>query len=281
MKKILFISLFTVFALALEAQTDPDTSWKTEGFIGVNFSQVNLSQWTSGGENALSLTSKLSFAANYAKDKTEWSNSIDLAYAINKSGQDDIRKNDDKIELNSKYSRKIVDHWLYSILLNFKSQFANGYLYPDDSNVVSKFMAPGYLTISPGITYKPVEYLEIMVSPATGKFTFVMDNTLSDAGAYGVDSGKTTKFEFGAYLNIHFKKDIMENVTLTSKFELFQNYGGEGKSKNADVNWDSSLDMKINKYLTASINAVVIYDADVIERTQFKEVFGIGLGYKF
>jgi len=43
-------------------------------------------------------------------------------------------------------------------------------------------------------------------------------------GAYGVDSGKTVRSEFGAYLNMKFKKDIMENITLTSKLELFNNY---------------------------------------------------------
>ena len=37
----------------------------------------------------------------------------------------------------------------------------------------------------------------------------------------------------------------------------------------------------LNEFLSASINTVLIYDANVIERTQFKEVIGVGFGYKF
>ena len=111
----------------------------------------------------------------------------------------------------------------------------------------------------------------------------VTDSKLSDFGAYGVDSGKTTRSEFGAYINANFKKEIMTNVTLTSKLELFNNYTDKDKDnvKAIDVNWDSSLNMKVNKYITASLNTLVIYDANVVARTQFKEIFGVGFGYKF
>ena len=167
--------------------------------------------------------------------------------------------------------------------MNFKSQFADGYAYPNDSIVVSKFMSPGYLTTAIGFTYKPVDYFEVFISPTTGKFTFVTDQTLSNLGAYGVDSGKTVRSEFGAYLNMKFKKDIMTNVNLTSKLELFNNYTDKDKNnaKKIDVNFENQLNMKVNKYITASILLVLVYDANVIERTQFKEVIGVGFGYKF
>jgi len=84
-------------------------------------------------------------------------------------------------------------------------------------------------------------------------------------------------------MNMKFKKDIMENITLTSKLELFNNYTDKDKNnaKKIDVNFENQINMKVNKYFTASILLVVVYDANVIERTQFKELIGVGFGYKF
>ncbi len=266
-----------------QTPTVKDTSWKSGGFIGINFSQVNLSQWSAGGENSLSLNASVNLFSNYLKGKIDWQNTLDLGYAYLESGDNGARKSDDKIDFTSKYSRKMSEHWLYSGLVNFKSQFAPGYAYPDDSTVVSRFLAPGFLIASLGFTYKPVDYFEVLISPATGKFTIVTDKTLSDLGAYGVDPGKTVRSEFGAYLNMKFKKEIMTNVTFTSKLELFNNYTDKDKAnaKKIDVNFENQLNLKVNKYITASVLAVLVYDANIIERTQFKELIGVGFGYKF
>ncbi|HNS11249.1 MAG TPA: DUF3078 domain-containing protein [Bacteroidia bacterium] len=298
MKKfsLLLAVLFISSTIAFSQTADADTSWKKGGFIGINFNQVSLSQWAPGGDNNLSLSSSLSLFANYAKNKTIWDNSLDLAYALIKTSSDPIRKSDDKIDFTSKFGYQIGEgKWYYAGLLNFKSQFAEGFKYPDDSNVVSKFMSPGYLTLALGLTYKPTDYFEVFFSPATGKWTFVNDQTLADAGAYGVKmatiengmivpgTGKNLRSEFGAYLNMKFKKDIMENVTFSTKLELFNNYTDEDKdnAKNVDVNWETSLLMKVNKFITASFIAQVVYDANVVERTQYKQVIGVGFGYKF
>jgi hypothetical protein len=283
MKKVFLLVLAIGICYTSNAQTEPDTSWKKGGFIGLNFNQVNLSQWAPGGENSISLAGNFNVFANYAKGITEWANTMDLAYAMVKSGSDGLRKNDDKIEINSKYGRKFSEKWLYSFLLNFKSQFAKGYKYPDDSTVISDFFSPAFITVALGATYKPVPYFEVFISPVTGKFTVVTNSDLSAIGAYGVDTGGTVRSELGAYLQMIFKKDIMENVTFSTKLELFNNYTDENKdnAKNIDVNWDCNLNMKINDFLTASIMTQVVYDSNIIERTQFKEMLGIGLGYKF
>ena len=221
--------------------------------------------------------------SHYVKGKVDWQNSLDLAYSMVQTGSDKLKKSDDKIDLTSKYSRKFSDHWLYGLLFNFKSQFADGFNYPYDSTLVSKFFSPAYVTLAAGITYKPVDYFEIFISPATGKWTFVNDKQLSDEGAYGVDPGKTVRTEFGAYINMKFKKDIMENVNFMSKLELFNNYTDKNKNNTSkvDVNWENILTLKVNRFITASVTTQLIYDADVIERTQFKETIGVGFGYKF
>ncbi|MBK6838589.1 MAG: hypothetical protein IPG90_10190 [Bacteroidetes bacterium] len=70
---------------------------------------------------------------------------------------------------------------------------------------------------------------------------------------------------------------------MASKLELFNNYTDKDKDnvKNIDVNWEVGLLMKVNKFMTASVLTQLIYDANTIARTQFKEVIGVGVGYKF
>ena len=137
--------------------------------------------------------------------------------------------------------------------------------------------------------YKPSDAFYLFLSPLTGKSTFVLDDSLSNAGAFGVDPGKNMRNEFGGFLKMAFTKDIWKNVTLNSKLDLFSNYAEE--PQNIDVNWEVLVSMKVNKFLSANINTRLIYDDDTkyideegVERgarVQFKEVLGIGLSYKF
>jgi hypothetical protein len=274
---IFFILLFS------SAYAQQDTVWKTGGFSVLTFNQVRLTNWAAGGEDALSTTAILNLFANYKKDKVIWDNSLDLGFGFMKSSGLGTRKNEDKIELNSKYGYKAFGNVYYSALVNYRTQFAKGYNYPNDSVVMSRFNAPGYLTFSLGLDYKPNDYLSIFISPATGKFTFVSDQALSDSGAYGVDRGKRVRAEFGAGLSAKFQKDVVKNVNIVSKLTLFNDYTDKdkGNRKNIDVNWEVMINIKAGKYLTTSILTNLIYDQNIISKTQFKEVLGVGLSYKF
>jgi hypothetical protein len=307
MKRIKIFLCVVALATTAIAQTPADslqaladTSWKKGGFTSLSFTQVSLSNWAAGGEEAFSGVVQLGLFANYAKDKTAWDNSLDLAYGLIKSGDADPRKNEDKLELNSKYGYKAFGKFFYSGLLNFRSQFMAGYNYPDDSTVVSKFAAPAYITIALGLDYKPNDYFSAFISPATGKYTLVTDQKLSDAGAYGVDSGKTVRPEFGAYFRAKFQKDLATNFNLSTTLNLFNNYTDKNTANqgNVDVNWETALTLKAGKLITTTLFTNLIYDHDITlptyetiagvktitgsgPKTQFKEVFGIGLSYKF
>ena len=290
LQKLLFAVSFIALVLSVRAQadtvknrTDTIKYWKTGGFSVLTFNQVSLSNWSAGGENALSTTAILNLFANYKKGEVIWDNSLDLGYGLMKNGGQGARKNEDKIELNSKLGYKAFGKVYYSALVNYRTQFAKGYNYPNDSVVVSRFNAPGYITLSLGLDYKPNDYFSLFVSPATGRFTIVADKALSDSGAYGVERGKKMRFEFGANLSAKFQKDIVKNINVVSKLTLFNNYTDKDKAnrKNFDVNWEVMVNIKAGKYLTTTILTNLIYDQNVIEKTQFKEVLGIGLSYKF
>jgi hypothetical protein len=160
------------------------------------------------------------------------------------------------------------------------------------SPTISDPFAPAYILIGTGIDYKPNEGFSAYLSPMTAKITIVDNQLLSNAGDFGVEPGEHVRYEVGGFLKIQYKKDIMENVNFSTKADFFANY--LKNFGNIDVNWETLIAMKINKFLSASLSRHLIYDDDVriaVERedgtagtgarVQFKEVFTLGIQYQF
>ena len=277
-----------------EIKADSVKAWYIDGTASLNFSQAAFSNWSSGGQNSMGLATFLNLKANYKKGKHSWGNTIDIGYGFNSQGKGkDIKfiKSNDKIELTSAYGYSISkdNKWLITALVNLRTQFSAGYNYPDDSTVTSNFMSPGYLVGGLGITYAPAKWFYLFMSPASGRFTFVIDKKLSDSGAFGVDRGKTMHAEFGPYVRADMSKDLSKAINLSTTVEFFTDY--IETFGNIDVNWSLMLTMKVNKWLAASLATQLIYDDHIKiktapdsepgPRTQFKELLGIGLTNKF
>lgn len=290
-----------LFAVIAKAQTvDTIKYWKYKGDGALAISQVSLTNWAAGGENTLATNAMVNLFANYKKDKLSWNNSLGLAYGFLNQESIKNKKTDDKIDLSSQLGYSASKYWNYSLLFGFKTQFAEGFNYPDDSTVISHFMAPGYFQLALGMEYKPNDYFSLFLSPAGARLTVVNDVRLADLGAFGVDPatynnanvlishGKKSRWEFGASLKAAVAKEIAKNVSLSSKLELFSDY--LKKPQNIVVNWEVLLTLKVNSLLTTNIGTQLIYDdnIDILDksgnkgpRTQFKEVIGVGLAYKF
>ncbi len=287
----------------LRAQTDTtaveqDTSyWTAGGMNSISFSQVSLRNWSAGGQNSVSINGYVGLFADLAKERQTWENSIDLAYGLIKQGEADFTKSDDKINVVTKYGFQINndnEKWFFSGLLDFKTQFTNGFAAKEQDSVISRFMAPGYLVVGLGVDYKPSKKLSFNYVPVTGKFTFVMDDELAAVGAYGVDPGSNSRAELGSFLRIKYKDEIIKNVKLDSRLELFTNY--VENFGNIDVNWQNGFVFKVNGWLTTNFFTQLIYDDDIdIEvdtnndgtidavgpRIQFKSVLGLGFTFSY
>ena len=278
--------------------TDTIDGWKNGGVLGLNLSQTSLTNWAAGGENSLSVNGLFSVFAKYKKGKSAWDNSLDLGYGLLKQGKEgDYMKTDDKVDFLSKYGQQAFNKNLYySVLFNFKTQMTEGKDYATDTSKISNFLAPAYILGAIGFDYKPDNYFSAFAAPFTGKITLVKDKQLSDAGAFGVDSGKTSKVEFGGYIRLiysrnDFKSELLKNVSFTTKIDLFSNY-----LKNPDcidVNWETQIALKVNKYISVNLNTQLMYDDDIrfevvengvtkmVPKTQFKEILGVGFSYNF
>ncbi len=173
--------------------------------------------------------------------------------------------------------------------MNFHSQFSKGYNYNGDGSkdLLSDFLAPGYLLISLGLDYKPAKGLSIFVSPITSRWTFVNNEMLSAKGAYGVDPGKKVKNEIGAFASINYMTDLNKIITYNGRLDLFSNYAHN--PQNVDVMMNNMFTAKLSKILTASLALDLIYDDDVklfgrnndSPALQLKQMIAVGLGVKF
>lgn len=306
-----FLTLFFLFAILSntvsqdivkvskakdEALTGADTAkhWNISGTGNLAVSQAAFANWSAGGENSIGLDAFINLKANYKKHRHAWANVLDVGFGfqiLGKEGDAQFKKTNDKLEYTTAYGYQLHKNgkWYATALVNFRTQFANGYNYPDDSTIISKFMAPGYVVAGVGVTYAPVKWFSLYLSPTSGRFTFVMDQALADSGAFGVERGKNLRKEFGPYLRADLNKDLAKNVNLATSLELFTDYFHE--FGNIDVNWSLLLTMKVNNWLAATISTQLIYDNDVMIKstptsapgpaTQFKEMLGIGLTYSF
>lgn len=274
--------------------TNNDTTTKIErlGLLGVNFNSVGLKNWAGGGNNSISTSAKFGLGYNYITFNTVWNNSLEGGYGVVKLGDEGFKKTDDRIILSSKFGYKAANELSYSALLDFRTQFANGYDYNklDSQNnylIISKFMAPAYLTIGLGMNYKPLQIIDIYLSPLSNRIIFVLDEDLANNGAYGVTPGKKLKSELGSTFDMIIQSPIITNVDLRTRLNLFSAYEN---FTSVVINWEFGLNFKVNEYITAAFSLNSIYDEKInINRddgtygpaTQLKHVLLIGFAYKF
>jgi hypothetical protein len=270
-------------------ETDTIVGWKTGIVTGINLAQTALVNWSAGGESSVSFNGMLSTFANYKDTTSEWINTLDVGYGFLQQGaKGKFIKTDDRFDFLSKYGVKAFSNFNYAVLVNFKTQFAPGYNYPNDSIKISNLLAPAYLLAAIGLNYVPSSYFNAFFAPITGKLTIVNDNALSASGAYGVVPGQKLKGEFGGYARFiytrsDFKGEFLKNVAVTSKLDLFTNYLKD--PQNIVFNWENQIAMKVNKYISVNINTHLMYDANIKvngekAKLQFKEILGVGFFLK-
>ena len=272
---------------------DPaDTStrkWKKGGIYALNISQGSLNNWAAGGDNfSLSVNSLLSLYAFHKKDKKSWDNTFDFNFGYVNTTSLGSRKNDDRFDLLSKYGYALNPKLNIAGLFNLRSQFFKGYTYDNDIRTISSnFMAPGYVLLSLGFDYKATKNLSIFLSPATARWVIVRDTALSNKGLYGVEPGKKSALEFGAFATIGYLKEFNKFITYKGRLDLFSNY--RHNPQNVDLFMSNILNAKLGKVFAVLWGVDLIYDDDArlfgkngrSAALQVKSLIGIGFQLKF
>ena len=277
-----------------------------EGSIGLTANQLGITYWAAGGESNMSGKISGNFKYTYNRKMFNYVTSGLFVYGAQGYTKDKRwEKTEDRLELSMTMTHNNNRNLTFTAISMLKTQFTNGYAYPNDSIPISKFFAPAYLTVSIGYTYNIHNIVSIFMSPAAGKFTFVNDQTLADKGSFGVEAGywnivegdstwipgKRFLGELGFNILIKYKQDFKNNVSLFSNLNLYNNYMDVNRANrwNIDVDWETGIKLTVNKRISTIINVHLIYDDNVrflIDGKQkpilqFKESIGITFLYKF
>ena len=248
----------------------PAGKWTTLSTPALKISEHMYQNWSSSGNSQIDITGTFFGNYKYSHPRFVWDNIVDLAYGyawqdLDNSKNDSLgrfethRKSTDKIDLTSAISWKAYKDWGASFTANFKSQFGNGYEYDGigqsaNATLVSSFLAPGYLTTALSFEHKR-ENWTVSLSFLTGKTTFVCnDSLIQNDRTYGViqkDTAYKTNhnythayFALGSYVKaMYLKKDILPNLDLYARAELFYDY-----KKPKNMAWSDLMSDGSSKY---------------------------------
>lgn len=264
-----------------EVKSTEKDGWKKGGTFILNINQGSLSHWAAGGEqNTLGINGILNYGINYRKGKNTWDNYFDIALGMqNATSYGRFRKTDDRFDFTSKYGYQVSKKWYAAALVNFNTQMLEGFDYNTTPiTKISNFLAPGKLLLSLGMDYRPNDKFSVFISPLTTRWVFKKDPVFYTVDKFGVPALKKVNNEVGAYLTAKLTQPLAKWATYTSRLDLFSNY--KRNPQNVDVYFTNLLTMKFNKWLATNISVDMIYDDDVIKKTQLKEILGIGLTVK-
>ena len=261
--------------------------WHKKGNLILLFNQSNFNNWLAGGENNLSGNIGVNYDFNYKKNDITWDNKVIASYGLLQTKNSDFeKKTDDRFEFNSVLGKKAVGYWYYSFFLNFRTQFTKGYVYSKEPNgkeirdEYTNILSPGYLTTGPGMFWKKSDNLKVNLAPLTSKITFVdADFTLPEKAYFGVEEGKSTRYELGFYASSYYKLDLMTNVSMENTLNLYSNYLED--AQNVDMDYTLAVVMRINRYLTTNLVFQAIYDDNAFNGFQTRQIFGLAANYGF
>ena len=266
-------------ALRNSAAPPQDTVlWLSKGLINIHFSQVQLNNWAAGGQSNLSLLTKFDQNWNLDRERFGWDSELHLAFGLLHRPEDRVfLKTDDRIEWSTKFGYRTTTTGFITIMAHFRSQLAPGYAIengvPNRDLLNSNWLSPGYGVVAAGMDYKhPSNAINVFLAPITFKSTWVMDDSLSQAGAFGVTPGETSRYEVGGYLKMNANWKISEEISYSLRLDLFSNF--LDNPQNIDVYSDHLISLKINTWLTTTISATLIYDDDISLTKNPQEIDG-------
>ena len=260
--------------------------WKTKLNFGVNLNQAAFSDnWSGGGVNSIALGSLLNYKAEYNKDGKNFTSEVLLQYGKLKNEGQLERKTNDRMFFDNKAALRISENWSFFGSISFESQFDSGYLYGKDAGgnetrkIISKFMAPGYLTESVGFEYKPAKFFSLRLGTGTARQTFLLDTTLykNNPKNFGVDIGKRFKNELAFQGVANFDKDIATNINLKARYLLFAAYEN---INNIDQRLDVTLTARVNRLVNVTVGATALYDDDFSGKVQSSHNLALGISFK-
>jgi len=248
---------------------------------GLFMSQSQFENWFAGGQNTFSARSTIFFRHQYLRGPISLDTKFESRYGLNVIDKKPF-KNEDEFKLNFMALLRLQPNWSLAVPINLRSQWANGYSTRNDNTKRSAFMSPGYTDAALGINYRRgTSPLSITLSPFGWSLTTVIDPVLASRGVFGVPAGDRYKGYIGPSARIDLDKTFGKKVfRIRSYFYSFASF-----SYTPMMRWETTFDIRANRYLTTSIYGMLYYDrqssAPHPSQMQFNSSLSVGLSYKF
>lgn len=258
----------------------------------ITITQYAFGNWADGGDNNFNGRLSTQTQHVYHVEKLAVDTYLNATYSLSQSDKQ-IVKVDDVFQLNSDISYVLYNKWNYTFGFNLSSQFSKTYNDPKlKDSYKSNFFAPANLKPYFGFTYKVSDNQKVTIAPVSGNVLMVLDDSLSNIGAFGVDNGKRTKLSVGAYMNAQWKQNITKNGIISYR-TIVQSFCDYKSMPN--LNWENWIDFTILKYFNINFYIRMVYDdkitvkkkdgdgnmVDSSSHLQIKESLGFSIVYNF
>ena len=280
MSRFLLVTLSLVCwygsAFAQEPAPDASEPWDHSLVGSVALSQVAFKDWAQGGESALAWTLNLDGNSERNTLKTIWTTSYKTAFGQTRQGDNGLRKTDDKIDLETVLAYKTGSYVNPFVSATLKTQFATGQVYDNQGigTPVSRFFDPAYLTQSAGVGYQPHPQVKTRLGVALRETITRTFNKFSNDPATLKTEKIKTEGGFESVTNAEW--NLASNIILNGKFEVFLPFEAFGDPV---LRSDTTLVMKVNRYISTNINLQIIRDLVSSPNTQIKQALSVGLNY--
>lgn len=258
------------------------SKWKYTGNASINFTENIQGDWAAGGLSNYGLSAIAHVEQDFRSGKDEWDNTFDGRFGFIKtfdavSGNSrPLFKSMDMLQLSTKYLRHLKnDKFSIGFEATFISQFTKTYDLNTGTYLISDFLAPGILDLSPGFEYDPFQGLRVFVAPFNYRLKFVSNNEISDrtsplANRYGHAVGEEVTYEIGSKIDALYEKQILSWLFLRSRLQLLNSWGRPNtmlariysSRTNVDVNFQTDLFIRLFKKLSLQVGLMTIYDDD-------------------
>ena len=275
--QLTFFYFFITVNIILPQQKDTILyKWIPTAATGFNINQISLSNWTSGGDNAISWTLSGTLGLKYFTNEWGFRNNLNLAYGKTKLGGASFITNDNDFYLETVLSRKLnwaVDPFISNTI---RTPLSIGYNYKVNPIVsIADFFDPGYLTQSIGFVYSKV-------TGFTTRLGFAVQEVITTkySALYNIDpeshEAKNFRIEAGLESVSTAEFTLADNLLYKGNLRLFTRY----KSMDVwDVRWDNAIIAKFNDFFNVNLTYLFIYEKAQSPTAQMKESLQLGFTY--
>ena len=286
-----FIKILFVFALCLSvshwgmaqagddrlkeikeaSEKEHEEGWISGGGLGLDLSQLALINPRVGaGQARIGFGALGNLYANYKNDKIAWDNSGSIQLAIQRLGNNEepFQKNLDLLRLasrvgligkNEKLRAALEVQFETSIFKTYSGNLLSG----DEEDLLSEFLSPFTLVVSPGVDYVPNDKISVFYSPFALKLIYVANDDIAALNVHGNELDKNSFLQLGSNLKVVYNdKFASDRVSLVSTLELYSNY--RNNPQNIDVLWQNDLGVEIFKNLSLNLVTELFYDHDIL-----------------